>query len=234
MISRHRKRNTWSEKVDHFIATTEFAKAQFVQAGINAACITVKPHFLPYAATGPRKLSSFPNALFVGRLSVEKGIETLLEAWENLSVPLDIIGDGPLFPLCAPKCSLNIRMIGRLDSSAVLKRMSEASFLVMTSGYYETFGLVLIEAFSQGLPVIASRLGAMKEIIEEGVTGLLFEPGNSSDLAAKALWAAEHPANMAKMGENARKVFLEKYTPEVNYRLLAGIYENISRRMHHA
>ena len=103
--------------------------------------------------------------------------------------------------------------------------MRQASFLVMPSEWYEGFALVLAESFCQSLPVIASRLGAMAEIVEDGVTGLHFTPGNSDDLAAKVRWADEHPDEMLRMGENARQVYEEKYSPEANYPQLMAIYE---------
>jgi len=103
--------------------------------------------------------------------------------------------------------------------------MRQASFLVMPSEWYEGFALVLAESFCQGLPVIASRLGAMAEIVEDGVTGLHFIPSDADDLAAKVRWAAEHPNEMLRMGENARQVYEEKYSPEANYLQLMAIYE---------
>jgi glycosyltransferase involved in cell wall biosynthesis len=103
--------------------------------------------------------------------------------------------------------------------------MARAAFLVMPSECYETFGLVIVEAFCQGLPVIVSRLGSMAEIVEDGVTGLHFTPGDAADLAAKVRWAASHPEDMRRMGANARRVYEEKYTPEANYRQLIAIYQ---------
>ena len=103
--------------------------------------------------------------------------------------------------------------------------MADAAFLVMPSEWYETFGLTIVEAFSQTLPVIASRLGAMAEIVEDGVTGLHFTPGDAADLAAKVRWANEHPEEMRQMGANARRVYEAKYTPERNYPQMMEIYE---------
>ena len=103
--------------------------------------------------------------------------------------------------------------------------MGSALFLVMPSEWYEGFPMTIAEAFCQGLSVIASRLGAMAEIVEDGVTGLHFIPGDAGDLAAKVRWAVAHPEEMCRMGLNARRVYEEKYTPETNYRQLMAIYD---------
>lgn len=229
MVSRHRRQGTWSNKVGRFITMTHFGKSQFAVAGIPPDLITVKAHFLPDMPFETPRPPTPARALFVGRLSMEKGISTLLDAWKNLSVTLDVIGDGPLRELCEKKKSPSVRLLGRQDSSFLLTEMSRSSFLVMPSVYYETFGLVLIEAFSRGLPPIVSRLGSMAEIVEDGVTGLHFEPGNAVDLAQKVKWASEHPAEMAEMGWRARNTFLEKYSAEVNYRELMKIYGGLVR-----
>jgi len=99
--------------------------------------------------------------------------------------------------------------------------------LIFPSECYETFGLVIIEAFSCGLPVIASRLGTMAEIIDDGHTGLLFTPGDANDLAAKVQWAWSHPKEMVEMGKAARKEYEEKYTAEKNYAMLMEIYQKV-------
>jgi len=103
--------------------------------------------------------------------------------------------------------------------------MGRAVFLVMPSECYEGFPLVLVEAFAQGLPVIASHLGSMAEIVKDGVIGLHFGPGDAGDLAAKVRWAANHPEEMLRMGKQARRVYEEKYMPEANYHQLMAIYQ---------
>jgi glycosyltransferase involved in cell wall biosynthesis len=95
--------------------------------------------------------------------------------------------------------------------------MKKARLLVSPSASYETFGLVVVEAFACGVPVVASRLGAMAEIVEDRRTGLLFTPGDPDDLAAKLRWAIDHPEAMDRMGKSARRLYEEKYTPERNY-----------------
>jgi glycosyltransferase involved in cell wall biosynthesis len=224
MVDYHRKHGTWLKNVDRFIALTEFAKTRFVTAGFPAEKIDVKPNFTRDVETlsdsGTRA-----GALFVGRLSPEKGIGTLMKAWRLLAVPLLVVGDGPLQEVVGTPRIGKLAFIGRRSVDDVAAEMEKASFLVMPSECYETFGLVIIEAFAHSLPVIASRLGSMAKIVVDGVTGLHFEAGNADDLAAKVRWATEHPEEMRVMGDNARKEYVRKYTPEVNYCQLMSIYE---------
>ena len=225
MIARHRGRGTWRTKVDRFIALTEFARTKFVEAGFPRDKIAVKPNFVEDGGTRVPE-GSRSGALFVGRLSPEKGIGTLLAAWRGLDVPLRIAGDGPLLSMVRGANPPNVAPLGGLPPEAVSQEMTRAAFLAMPSEWYETFGLVIVEAFCQGLPVIASRLGAMAEIVEDGVTGLHFTPGDAQDLAAKIRWASDHPEEMLEMGRTARRIYEQKYTPKVNYDQLIAVYEN--------
>jgi len=226
MVEGHRKRQTWNNKVARFIALTEFAKQKFIQAGLPEGKIAVKANFIG-SDVSKRKSpkSNKPYALFVGRLSKEKGIETLLMAWERISLHLLLAGDGPLLNAVKSVEQQNVHSLGHMLSDELQETMAQASFLVMPSEWYEGFPMVLVEAFENGIPVIASRLGGMAEIIEDGVTGLHFEAGNSVDLAEKVTWMHNNPEKCKEMGENARKVYQEKYTPEINYKILMQIYQ---------
>lgn len=225
MIEYHRKRRTWQKKVGRFVALTDFAKEKFVAAGLPAEKISVKPNFYNDEGGGARDKGKREGALFVGRLSNEKGIMTLLEAWQKINISLRIAGDGPLMNKAHQRETGKITLLGSITSEKISREMASSHFLIMPSEWYETFGLVIIEAFAHGLPVIASRLGAMAEIVEDGVTGLHFEAGNSDDLVEKVNWMNEHPEECRRMGENARKVYEEKYTPERNYEMLMDIYQ---------
>ena len=233
MVSINRRRGTWRGKVTRYIALTRFAKEKFIAGGLPADRIAVKPNFVvdPAAQREPGALRR-EGALFVGRLSVEKGVETLLQAWRDLTVPLRILGDGPLAGRVHGCDDPAVAALGRKTRPEVVEEMRRAAFLVMPSEWYEGFGLVLAEAFACSLPVVASRLGAMRELIEDGVTGLHFQPGDRADLAAKVRWAAENPSDMRRMGENARRVYEDNYTPERNYRHLMAIYDQAAQAAH--
>jgi len=227
----HRLLRTWSEKIDVFIALTEFARQKFIECGIAERKIALKPNFVD-PDPGPAAPGE-GYALFVGRLSPEKGLGCLLKAWRTLpgTAALRIVGDGPLAGEveAAAARSEAIEFLGPKEPDEVMALMANASFLVMPSQWYETFGLVIVEAFARAKPVIASRLGAMRELVEDGETGLHFAPEDAQDLAAKVLWAVEHPDEMRAMGQNARRIFVERYGAEENYARLMEIYRSASR-----
>jgi len=226
MVTGHRILGTWHKQVDAYIVFTEFYRQKFISAGLSREKLFVKPHFL---VTDPgMKQNSGDYALFVGRLAPEKGVPTLLEAWRSLRhVPLRIRGEGPLgsdveqFTRESPSVST----LPYLSPKECLDLIKGARFLVWPSeGYYESFGLVAVEAFACGTPVIASRTGAMTEIVEDRKTGLHFTAGDADDLAAKVQWAWTHPDQMDEMGRAARAAYEGKYTAETNSQVLLGIY----------
>ena len=168
--------------------------------------------------------------MFVGRLSQEKGIDALLDAWQNLpGIPLKIIGDGPLFEKVKQeaKKTPTIEFLGKLERDNVFGAVQKARFLVIPSICYENFPLTVLEAFASGVPVITSRLGSLETLVMNGQTGLHFTPRNAQELAEKATWLWQNPQEAALMGQNARREYEEKYTPENNYRQLMSIYEQV-------
>jgi glycosyltransferase involved in cell wall biosynthesis len=232
MLAIHRQLQTWRTRVDLYLTPTEFVRQKYIAGGFPAEKIVVKPHFVsaPPEASGGRR----DYALFVGRLSQEKNILTLLTTWESVpDVPLKVIGSGPeesvVRHLLHERHLTNVELLGPRPHGQVLTLMQNARFLVSPTTLYETFGLVAIEAFACGAPVIASRRGALAEIVADGHTGLLFDPEKAGDFAERVRWAAAHPEAMAAMGQHARRIYEEKYTPEVNYNLLLGVYEQVLR-----
>ena len=115
---------------------------------------------------------------------------------------------------------------GALSPEDVKAEMGIAIALIVPSVCYETFGLVIIEAFSTRTPAIVSRLGAFVELVDDGVTGLLFNPGDAEDLARKMQWAVDFPERMAEMGRNARAKYESEFSAETNYEQLIAIYED--------
>lgn len=222
MLALHRALGTWQHKVTRYIALNDFCRDKFIEGGLPAERIAVKPNFvdLPPPPHGITR----SGVLFVGRLSPEKGIATLVGAASRTpQLSIDVIGSGPDEALLQGVA--NVHTLGFRDAAGVRAAMCRASCLVMPSIWYETFGMVAVEAFAGGLPVIASRLGAMAALIRDGETGLLFEPGNAADLADKLAWAQAHPDAMRRMGEAARAEYEKNYTPEINYRQLMAIYD---------
>jgi glycosyltransferase involved in cell wall biosynthesis len=228
MLGLHGWLRTWKDGIDVFIALNEFCRRKFIEGGLPEDKILIKPHFVS-PDPGLRE-GRGEYALFVGRLSEEKGLRTLFKAWRRLgALPLVIAGDGPLMGLvrsaAGRSSGAQLRVLGRCAREEVFRLMKRARFLVFPSESYETFGLVLIEAFACGLPVLASRLGAAEDLVRDGSTGLLYACGEADDLAEKAGWLWTRPGEGERMGRQARKEYEVKYTAERNYGRLMEIYK---------
>jgi glycosyltransferase involved in cell wall biosynthesis len=229
MLKVHRVAGTWATKVNAFISLTEFAKQKLIANGLPAERIHVKSNFVDQDP-GQRD-GTGEYALFVGRLSPEKGVDTLLKAWALLKspIPLKIVGDGPeraqLEAQSQQLGNTNVDFLGRLDQDQIKGVMKKSRFLVLPSLWYEGFPMVIAESFACGVPVLGSRLGAMQEVISDGHSGLHFTAGSADDLAQKAGWAWEHADEMVAMGRNARSEYEAKYRPEGNYAALMTIYQ---------
>lgn len=230
MLTVHRGAGTWGKSVDSYVALSRAGKEIFVQGGLPEDKVTIKPNFLEADPGEGSHGGGF--ALFVGRLSPEKGVATLVKAWQALgesAPPLRIAGAGPLAAAVRGVLPRNANHLGRLEKSEIFLAMKDAAFLVVPSEWPEPFGLVAIEAFATGLPVIASRTGALPEIVRHGSTGLLVDPGDPLALANAVRWACRNPAELARMGRAARAEYRARYTPEANYRMLWRIYEDALR-----
>ena len=227
MLTVHRALRTWTEMVDVYVALTEFARNKFIEGGLPAGKIVVKPNFV--APDPGRGQGGGGYALFVGRLAPEKGTETMLAAWDRLGtrIPLKIVGDGPLRDRVVEAAARqsNVEWLGHRPVEDVHALMGKADMLVFPSQWYETFGRVAAEAFAAGTPVIAANIGAVAELVEHGRTGLKFRPGDPEDLVTQVEWALSHSAELRRMREEVRAEFEAKYTAERNYRALMEIYE---------
>ena len=234
MLEVHRRKNTWSEMVDCYVALTEFAREKMIQGGLPAEKIRGKPNFV-LPDPGPRACTG-EYALFVGRLVDLKGVGTLIKAWSKLppTIPLVIAGDGPFRPemekLIADLKLTNVNYRGRLSRQDTLAAMKSARFLMFPSEWYEGFPVTIAESFACGVPVLCSRLGGMQEIVDDGRTGLHFTPGDPSDLADKVQWAWSRPKETSTMGFAARAEFEAKYSAERNFGMLTEIYESVISR----
>lgn len=229
MIAFHHLLGTWRRKVDTFIALTDFSREKFMAGGIDSEKIFVKPNFCANPDVGPNAPPRRNNALFVGRLSVEKGIELLADAWNGSDVPLKIIGDGPLRHKITEWPSSSLEYLGAQDHATVLQEMRRSGFLVFPSECYENMSVAMLEAMASGLPIIAANTGANPELVQDGKTGFLFRPHDSQDLRAKVQWAADNPNALRQMGIAARAVYEKKYNSDQNYRLLSDIYQQTIR-----
>lgn len=227
MLGLHRGLGTYQHKVSRYIALNEFCKSKFVAGGLPADRIVVKPNFVsPPDAVASDAVRS--GGLYVGRLSVEKGIDVLADALALMpaqqAAAVTVMGDGPLRASMAPR--LGQAYVGPQPLEQVMLALRSAAYLVLPSTCYEGFPRTLVEAYASGVPVIASRHGSLQELVEDGQTGLLFEPGDAADLARKLAWAEANPEAMRAMGRRARSVYQARYTPEHNVSLLTRIYRD--------
>lgn len=233
MLGFHKLVNTWENKVDVFIALTEFARNKLIEGGLASEKIVIKPNFIsPDPGIGDTRRENY--ILYVGRLTPEKGVFTLLHAWRSLkkikNTKLLIVGDGVLKDavesFIKQQNLQNIELLGWQQREEVLRLLQTAQFLIFPSEWYEGLPTIILEAFACGLPVISSNLGAMSTTIEHEVNGLHFPAGNVDVLASSIDWGISNLDKMNKMGRNARIEFERKYTREQNLKLLLSIYEN--------
>jgi glycosyltransferase involved in cell wall biosynthesis len=228
MLQVHRLANTWNDSVDSYVALSEFARQKFIDGGLPRGKLQVKPNFV-YPDPGESDCAG-EYALYVGRLSPEKGVATLLAAWEMLatSIPLVIVGDGPLRTQLERECSEKnlsaVKFTGRLTGAETRDVIKRAAFLMVPSLWYECFPMTICEAFACGTPVLCSRLGGMQEIVADNHTGMHFVPGDAVDLAEKVERVWHDRARIARMGKEARRTYESFYTAEHNYKRLMQIY----------
>lgn len=217
----HRALGSYERAVTLFVALSSFSKGKLIAGGLDPERIVIKPNFVEDSGDGD--VEHREGGLFVGRLSEEKGIGVLLSALRQGRANVSVVGDGEWGE--STRLQLGERALGFRPVTEILSMMKVASYLVLPSLCGENFPRTIAEAYSCGLPVIASRLGAMAELVEDGVTGLLFTVGDAQDLADKLAWAEAHPGEMRRMGCAARRRYLERYTPERNYEELTSIYQ---------
>ena len=222
----HKAQGTFVNNISRFITVTEFNRQKLIHSSLGPRPnqVIAKPNSVAdvgFADTELRK----GGYLFVGRLSPEKGIETLLKAAEIGGFPLRMLGGGPLEGLVREYAERlpNITYLGFQSRDFILSEMKQAQALLFPSVWYEGLPLTILEALSTGLPIIISDLGNLNEIVTHGKDGLTFAPGNPQALAD----AAKHyQANelLATLSRGARQTYLSRYTHEGNFEALMGIY----------
>lgn len=226
MIAYNRFHNNFNNLVDTYIALTEFAKAKFIDGGIAAKKIHVKPNFVSDSGQLENNYGNY--IVYVGRLSSEKGVKTLFEAAKKFKhIPLKIIGDGELrmqLETLQIQYGLNIEFLGYQQKDAVISAIKRSRFLVLPSECYEGFPVTIAEAFSCAKPVIASDIGSLSEIIRDDITGKKFLPGSADALAAcvNQLW--QDTNKIARMADFARAEYDEYFSPAANISALLSIY----------
>jgi glycosyltransferase involved in cell wall biosynthesis len=229
MLTLHRLIGTYSRDIDRYIILTQFGRSKAVKGGIPGEKLLVKPNFLPNPP--PPGLGGGGYVTYIGRLLEGKGAETMVRAWRQLpSVKLKIIGDGALRPeleTMARREHLNIEFAGMQQKEEVLNVISNAAFLIIPSECYEGFPMVIAESFACGTPILASRIGSMEELIEDGVTGMKFTAGDPHALAESVRLMLDNEAGLRRMRINARAYFDKHLTEQKNYLQLMNIYSDV-------
>jgi glycosyltransferase involved in cell wall biosynthesis len=232
MLTLHRLIGTYDRDIQRYIILTRFGRSKAIKGGIAEGKIVVKPNFLPDPPAPGHGRGGY--AIYVGRLLEGKGVETLIAAWRYLPhVRLKILGDGALrskLEAMAELEDLNVEFLGRRDRPEVLQAIADARLLVIPSECYEGFPMVIAEAFACGTPVLASRIGSMEELIEEGVTGRKFIAGDPSDLARQLQTMLNDEPALDRMRVNVRRFFDAYLTEDQNFAQLMGIYSEVLAR----
>jgi glycosyltransferase involved in cell wall biosynthesis len=226
MLASHKLAGTWNAKIHAYIALTQFARNKLAEGGLPANRIFVKPNFLGRDPGTGEGRGGF--ALFVGRLSREKGLNTILRAWEQVrEFPLKIAGVGPLAEFVQKRAAEvpNVEYLGRQGPEEILQLMKNATVLVFPSEWYEGLPMTIIESLACGTPVLASRLGSMIDLVRSGETGYHFEAGDADQLAKLALRVFRQQSEMKPLRQRARKFYEENFQADRNYQILLQIYE---------
>jgi glycosyltransferase involved in cell wall biosynthesis len=232
-MAAHRVAGTWDKSVHRYVALTEFAKRKFVEGGLPAERISVKPNFVPDPGM---RTETGDYAVFLGGLWAWKGVMTMLRAWSGLrDIPLQVLGDGPLMPdiqaFIAQHAMRNVELLGYRPREEALRVLKRARFLVFPSECYENFPMSILEAFSCGVPVIASDRGAMAEIVRDGETGFLFAAGDAADLQRVARGAWTSSDTVTEIAARARAAYETQYSAAANYPALMDVYERALSRV---
>jgi glycosyltransferase involved in cell wall biosynthesis len=229
-VAIHRLLRTWERQVDAFVALTDFQREILVGAGLPAARVWVKPNFFPGAPARFPWSARHQAVVYVGRLSEEKGLVHLVEAWAawgRTAPELRIVGDGPLRGMLEDRAAAaeggRLRLLGLLSPVEAQREIASARLLVLPSVWFEGFPLVIAEALAQATPVAVSRVGALPGMVKDGGCGLVFEPGDPASLLS-TVRAAWEGGGLQRLSEAAARQYETEYTPDANHRQLMQIY----------
>jgi glycosyltransferase involved in cell wall biosynthesis len=230
MLAWHRYKGTFKNTVNRYLALSRFAAEKLSKGGIPAERLTVRHNFLP----DPPQIGTGSGnyLLYVGRLTAEKGVETLLTTWQSTPrLPrLLLVGDGSLratFEQRSRQGNLAVKFMGNLPRKEVLKLMRDALAVIIPSQCYETFSLVAMEAYACGTPVIASNLGNLREVVVPGVTGEHFSPGNTHSLTQALQRLLARGEHLTRMRNSCRLYFNTNFTAERAFDSLMKIYNEV-------
>ncbi|MFH1563366.1 MAG: glycosyltransferase family 4 protein [Nitrospirota bacterium] len=218
------------DKVNYFISPSRFLIKEIEEMGFDfKERVVYLPNFVDTSRIEPEFSFEKKNIIYIGRLSLEKGLETLLEAVKGLEINLEIAGEGPLKNRLEEKVKKekisNIKFLGYLSDEKLANKIKEGMASVVPSEWYENNPRSVLESFAYGKPVIGSNVGGIPELVRHGETGLLFEMGNAQDLRARITEMLQNPSKITEMGQKARKIVEDEYNQEIYYQRLKEVYE---------
>jgi glycosyltransferase involved in cell wall biosynthesis len=224
----------FTEKIGGYICLTEFAKEVLMESQVPEEKIYICPNHIDTTAFTPQ-YGKGSYVLYLGGLYRDKGVMTVVKAFKDLpDIPVKFVGAGDaeaeMRDYIREHRLSNVEIVGFKGGQEKLEYVRNSMFTICATHCYETFGLVVLEAYASGKPVIASAIGALPYIVEPQKTGLLFEPQNSVDLAEKVRWLYERPAEVETMGRQARAIVESKYDTRARYSALQTIFERVIER----
>ncbi len=237
MLTLNNLRDTWHKEVSCFITLSKFSANKFIEIGLSEHKLKILPNFVndPLEDGCIPQPPSHPVFIYIGRLAIEKGIFNLLAIWREFRDRewiLQIVGDGPLLPdvqaFVAENQIKNIYLLGRQPHNVAIHSITNSSALILPSLWHEGMPLSILECFAVGRPALVSNLGTLPELVEDQVTGFCLPPNNLALWVERLRWCGNNLSQLHNMGCKARETYLEKYTPEVHYRGLMKIYNDVT------
>ncbi len=221
-ITLHRSLATF-DRVSLYLAVSSFLKQKYAQAGWPAERVRVKANF---AWASSRRRGPGDYFLYMGRLSPEKGVPTLLDAWGTLSAQLLVVGDGPEAARLRAKAPPSVRFLGPVPVSRVQEMLAGARALLVPSRWYEGQPRAILEAYAAGVPVIASRIGGLPEVVADGDSGVLLSPNDAREWTEAAGRLLSDQTSQ-RLGDGALRQWHDRYSPERALEGLEGAYQQV-------
>jgi glycosyltransferase involved in cell wall biosynthesis len=222
------------DHVDVFLCPSKFVRNLFIDWGFDPQKLVLLPNFTYCDDITPR-YGGNGYGLYIGRMVPEKGAAILLSSLEDIDIPFKFIGDGPLLEDLKQRADMpglnNIEFLGFKTGEEFRKIVSNSNFVVIPSQWHEVFGLVILEAYAHGKPVIGSRAGGIPELIDDGETGYLFDTRDDRSLSNKIRMISNDPDEATRMGKNAREKINDLLNPSLHYAKLMEVYSSISKKL---
>jgi glycosyltransferase involved in cell wall biosynthesis len=221
----------FARKIGGFICLTDFTKELLLQSQVPEDKLHICPNHIDTSRFQPQ-YSGGDYVLYLGGLYRDKGVMTIAKAFTHLpDIQLKLVGAGSeeqeLRDYIQQHQLSNMEILGYKSGDEKLELLRNSKFTVVASQLTEPFGLVVVEAYASGKPVVASTVGSLPYLVEPGKTGLMFTSKDADELAEKVRWLYDRPEEIERMGRNARALVEQKYDSGLRYELLRAIFEKV-------